>query len=210
MPPPWVAVYIVNNKALISRITKWKHRGPSITLSPDHDLIQAAMTISLKHRIDLLQVYHVRSHQDEEEEYANLPWEAKLNVDCDTLAALARKCAWCMSRKPKSYQLPPGHRRATLQLGLTWVMTSDLPTAIKEEVYCSEMEGFIMERTAWHSREIFDMVDWKARARAGQQIKGAIRTSIFKLEFNIFATMKKRRQNGHFNDGRCPQCLFCH
>ena len=56
------------------------------TLRPDYDLIQAAMNLSKKHRLDL-QVYHVKSHQDDVMDYSDLPWEAKLNVDCVALAA---------------------------------------------------------------------------------------------------------------------------
>ena len=50
------------------------------------------------------------------------------------------------------------------------------------------------ERARWYLREIFDMVDWAARARAGNQMKGALCSTIFKLEFDLFASMKKQRQ----------------
>ena len=64
-----------------------------------------------------------------------------------------------------------------------------------------------MERTGWHSQEIFDMVDWAAAARAaGKQIKGVPCTTTCKLEFDLFATMKKWRQNEKLNSGCCPQC----
>ena len=102
------------------------------TLRPDYDLIQAAMNLSKKHRLDL-QVYHVKSHQDDVMEYIDLPWEAKLKVACDALAASVRTCTQCNHNKTTKYRLPPGHR-ATLQLVLlnqTWV-TSHIPTAIKE------------------------------------------------------------------------------
>ena len=79
-------VYIDNKALTISRIKNWKHRGPSETLRPDYDLIQAVMNLSKKHRLDL-QVYHVKSHQDDVMDYSDLPWEAKLNVDCVALAA---------------------------------------------------------------------------------------------------------------------------
>ena len=60
-------------------------------------------------------------------EYSDLPWEAKLNVDCDALAASVRTCNKCNSNKRINYRLPPGHRVTLLLLKQTWV-TSHLPT----------------------------------------------------------------------------------
>jgi hypothetical protein len=48
------------------------------------------------------------------------------------------------------------------------------------------------------------MVDWEARERAEKQIKGQQRTSIFKLEFDLLATMKRRKKNEKDIDSRCP------
>ena len=146
------------------------------TLRPDYDLIQAAMNLSKKHRLDL-QVYHVKSHQDDAMEYIDLPWEAKLKVACDALAASVRTCTQCNHNKTTKYRLPPGHR-ATLLLNQTWV-TSHLPTTIKEESYRIDLVEYIMKRAGWDSSKIFDMVDQEARARANQTIKGEQRTTIF-------------------------------
>ena len=82
---------------------------------------------------------------------------------------------------------------------------SHLPTAIKEALYRTDLEEYIMKCAGWDSSKLFDMVDWEARARAGKTIKGEQRTTIFKLEFDIFATMKRRRQFEKLNDGRCPR-----
>ena len=49
----------LDNKALISRIQKWKHRRPSQTLAPDYDLLQAAMYLVQKHNIEL-HPHHVK------------------------------------------------------------------------------------------------------------------------------------------------------
>ena len=45
------------------------------------------------------------------------------------------------------------------------------------------------------------MVDWEARASSDKMIKGEQRTTIFKLEFDLFATMTRRRQFKKLNDG---------
>jgi hypothetical protein len=46
--------------------TKCKHMRPSRMLDPDHDLVQAVMSISKKHRIRLNIIFHVKSHQDDD------------------------------------------------------------------------------------------------------------------------------------------------
>ena len=58
-----------------------------------------------------------------------------------------------------------------------------------------------MGRTEWDSSEIFDMVDWEARIWAGKMIKGEQRTTILKIEFDLFATRTRRRQVQKLNDG---------
>jgi hypothetical protein len=60
--PQCMEVYL-DNKALISRIQKWRHSGSSKTLAPDYDLLQAAMQIAKKHNITILP-HNVKSHQD--------------------------------------------------------------------------------------------------------------------------------------------------
>jgi hypothetical protein len=85
-------VYI-DNKALLFWIKKWKFRGLPGTLYPKHNLIQAAMDISDKQKI-AFHLYDImmRAHQDVETEYDQLPWAAKLNVDCDALTVYTRAC----------------------------------------------------------------------------------------------------------------------
>ena len=48
-----------------------------------------------------------------------------------------------------------------------------------------------MKRAGRDSAKYFGMMDWEARARAGKTIKGEQQTTIFKLEFDLFATTKR-------------------
>ena len=122
-------------------------------------------------------------------------------------------CACCqctdmhqmLTQKKSTNQLPPGHQ-ATLQIGSTWV-TSYLPTAIKEAVYRPAMVEYIMARAWWEVKDVCNMVDWEVQPWAGSKIKGEQHTTIFKLEFDFFLMVKKRRKYEKFSDAwRCPQC----
>ena len=44
---------LIDNMALVSWLTKWKFLGPSDTLQPDHDLLQAAMKLAEAYRINI-------------------------------------------------------------------------------------------------------------------------------------------------------------
>jgi hypothetical protein len=99
----------LDNKALISRIQKWKHRRPSQTLAPDYDLLQVAMCLVPKHNIEI-HPHHVKSHQDSDIAYNKSLCEAKLNCDVDALANQARTCLHCHNLCTTKYAPPPGHR----------------------------------------------------------------------------------------------------
>ena len=144
------------------------------TLRPDYDLIQAAMNLSKKHRLDL-QVYHVKSHQDDVMEYIDLPWEAKLKVACDALAASVQTCTKCNHNKTTKYRLPPGHR-ATLLLNQTWIK-SHLPTAIKEASYRTDLEEYVMKCAGWDSSKKY-LIKWTGKPGLAREQ----RTTIFKFK----------------------------
>ena len=75
----------MDNSALISWINQWRHGGPSSTLLTDYDLIQETMKLADELQINLVP-HHVKAHQDDDCPYDLLPWQAKLNVDCDLQA----------------------------------------------------------------------------------------------------------------------------
>ena len=96
---------LIDNKALISRIEKWSHHGRAGTLAPDYDLLQIAQQVAKKHNIVVVPE-HIKSHQDDSRAYNDLPWQAKLNCDCDQMAGASHKCQICCDTLHKRYDLP--------------------------------------------------------------------------------------------------------
>ena len=195
---------LIDNKALISRIQKWKHHGIACSLAPDHDLLQVAQGVIQKYKMSLAPD-HVKSHQDDSREYKDLPWQAKLNCDCDQLAGSSHKCQVCLDTFSKKYDLPTGHI-ASLEIDGA-IITSHVATAIKEASYHSECIQYITERSGWQNRDIYHTIDWMARSTAGKQIySSGKRLTIFKLEFALLATMSQRHRIERDIDHRCPRC----
>ena len=120
----------MDNSALISWINQWRHGGPSSTLLTDYDLFQVTMKLADELQINLVP-HHVKAHQDDDCPYDLLPWQAKLNVDCDLQAAQVRRCTTCKGVS-RSYTLPPGHK-ATLQIGTTYIISHSVMLCTKKK-----------------------------------------------------------------------------
>lgn len=74
----------------------------------------------------------------------------------------------CLGSPAQAYQLPPGHS-ASLQIRNT-VVTTNMPTAIRNMAYRDDMENYIIQTAGWDTREIYDMVDWTARHEASKTL----------------------------------------
>jgi hypothetical protein len=82
---------LIDNMALISCIQTWHHQGSGDTLAPEYNLLQVAKGIMAKHKL-VVKPEHIKSHQDNNAEYDNLPWKAQLNCDCNQLAGSTCTC----------------------------------------------------------------------------------------------------------------------
>jgi hypothetical protein len=126
---------LIDNKTLISRIQKWSHHGHAGTLAPEYDLLQVAQQVMKKHNVMVIPDC-IKSLQDDSRAYNDMPWQAKLNCDCDQMAGASYKCQVCLDSMHKRYDMPTG-RTASLEIdGL--IITSYVATAIKEASYHNE------------------------------------------------------------------------
>jgi hypothetical protein len=125
------------------------------------------MKVADSHNIDLIPE-HVKAHQDNDCAYEDFSWKAKLNCDCDHQATMVPTYTQCLGSPAQAYQLPPGHS-ASLQIRNT-VVTTNMPTAIRNMAYRDDMENYIIQTAGWDTREIYDMVDWTARHEASKTL----------------------------------------
>ena len=97
---------LIDNMALISRIQTWHHQGSGGTLRPEYDLLQVAKGIMAKHKL-VVEPEYIKSHQDNDTEYAKIPWKAQLNCDYNQLAGSNHTCPQCLEALPTQYIPPP-------------------------------------------------------------------------------------------------------
>jgi hypothetical protein len=195
---------LIDNKAVISRIQKWSEQGISNVLDPDYDLLQASKAIATKHSLTILP-RHVKSHQDQDTDFNALPWQAKLNCECDDLAETCHNCPGCKIRGHRHYSLPSGHGVSLSIDGI--YITAHMAKAIKEASYRKEMIAYISKNANWHDISTFYNVDWHARHLASKRVTRTSKLTIFKLEFNLFATMAQRNKMDKTVAPTCPRCL---
>jgi hypothetical protein len=130
---------------------------------------------------------HVKSHQDNSITYDELPWQAKLNCDCDQSAGSLRTCSQCLSTLHTHYELPTRHGASLEIEGV--VITSHIVSAIKEASYCHKFISYVTQKAGWPNKTIFHTIDWGAHSQAGLHSSPGKQLTIFKLEFDLFATM---------------------
>ena len=112
-------------------------------LLPEYNLLQAAKILTQKHSIKVTP-RHVKSHQDNDWDYDKLPWQAKLNCNCDSAAGSVCLCTECENVAHRHYTLPPGHG-ATLCIGGKYI-TAHLQKEVKEASYRSAMVEYIVKQ----------------------------------------------------------------
>ena len=195
---------LIDNKAVISRVQKWSSQGIGNVLDPEYDLLQASKQLAEKHSMEV-KPQHIKSHQDQENTFESLPWQAKLNCECDYLAEDCHQCLICQTTGHKHYSFPQGHGASISIDGV--IVTAHMAKAIKEERFKKEVIEHIVTRAKWPDASTIHKIDWVAHQSASKRIPRNNKLSIFKLEFELFATMSRRHLFEKGITDTCPRCL---
>ena len=139
-------VVLIDNKALISCINNWQHQELAGTLALEYDLLQVTQGVMAKHKMSVTPK-HVKSHQDNSVTYDELPWQTRLNCDCDQSARSSHTCSQCLSTLHTHYELPTGHGDSLEIEGV--VITSHIASAIKEASYCHNFIRYVTQKAGW-------------------------------------------------------------
>ena len=116
-----------------------------------------------KHKL-VVEPEHIKSHQDTETEYDNIPWKAQLNCDCNQLAGSTCTCPQCLEALPTPFILPTGCT-APLEIDCAFI-TSHNASAIKDASFQSDFIKYVIHQSGWQDPMIFHSNDWEARACA--------------------------------------------
>ena len=135
---------LIDNMALISHIHTWHHQGSVGTLAPEYDLLEVTKGIMAKQKLVVTQE-HIKSQQDDDIYYSNLPWNAQLNCDCDWMAGSTCKCQQSMDASPNSSTPQAGHI-APLAIDGTF-SSSHIASAIKEAIFHSDFIKYVIHQS---------------------------------------------------------------
>ena len=111
-----------------------------------------------KHKLVVTQE-HIKSQQDDDIYYSNLPWNAQLNCDCDWMAGSICKCQQSMDASPNSSTPQAGHI-APLAIDGTF-SSSHIASAIKEAIFHSDFIKYVIHQSWWLDSTIFNLTDWE-------------------------------------------------
>ena len=191
-----IDMWLDNKEVVVGCERNEVSRLPSAVCQRNMDMWLELMELKKECKAELT-VRYVKAHQDDEEEYENLSFQGKLNVDCDKAAKRATK------------EIPEGTNTI-----------DELRRGVEAMVW-TEQGGLTVDPYAWFSEKvakevvkkrlkmtdrIFEMVDWQGHGRALGSIGERYRPSIQKMIWDESPTMEKLRRDGKEDSGRCPLC----
>ncbi|KAL7550562.1 hypothetical protein ACHAWF_015354 [Thalassiosira exigua] len=188
-----------DNKGVIDVLSPGGDYSLTNLNAAESDLVKSALKI-LK-RLPKVTLRHVKGHQEDDIRYEDLPFEAQLNVDCDSEAKLCVENMTHLGSRPK----PLEGSRAMLFLG-TDMVTTEMEDQIQFRAHEEALRTYVMTKYEW-TPEMHACVNWRAIGTAKNRLKmnRNIRTSkLMHNWLNVGKQKKKIEQVIH--DGKCPCC----
>ena len=201
-PDAHQADHFCDNKALVSRMNWYERRDVATTnasLTPDHDV-----QIQIEETMNSLNLQcpttWVEGHQDTtEEETAQLPWEAQLNIEADKLATEARHE---MTEKDLTeFNILPASKLMLFINGAP--ITRSHATEIRNAWTTQRLRDNMTRRFSWTSGTA-DNIDWYSH---GSTLKAH---EFYNLNFSIKFIHERLPLNGvKFHQSTTDQCPCC-
>jgi hypothetical protein len=168
----------------------------------DLDRAEADLIQNIKKKIvdfDDVTIAWVKGHQDDDDQYENLPIESQLNIDCDAAAKLHLK----EGTRPDGDAPPTAGMKATLYLG-GHVVTTDLNEQILKAGNSRKMLEYAADKFGWTDNQATATVNWRAIGQAKRRLKlhSSVRTTKMMYDW-LNVGSQKRKMSG---DGTCPCC----
>ena len=195
--------YYTDNEGLVTHINTFinaDYNKPFNALQSEFDIIPTIIStiqdMKIKHLHNLLQIGHVKGHQDDETDYEDLSTQAKLNVQADKLAGdLIKQC--------NPIFIGPFIPSTNLQLIINGKeITSKIAQTIRYEYGFQALHDHILSDTGWHE-DTFHKVNWETHRIAHQREQ---KFQHFNIKFchNVLplAYTMHRRDPKHSN--KCP------
>ena len=192
---PRVKVYCDNQEAVnfvddpyIGSTPKWAdRRNVDLKLQIRNRIKQARVKI---------EVFHVKSHQDDKTPEKELPREAQMNCICDRRAKL---CVESLGRRTEHETQEWAESMVVMVRNRKGYVTRTLGEEIERELYEREVANVIRVREV-----TMKVIDWEAHERAMQRVKSPEVTR--RLLWGDNPTRMKLKQQRKCEDACCPLC----
>ena len=198
-----LTVYCDNESAVTTVSVREFMRGVKAHTAAEHDVI-----FEIRSMIDAagvgIKAKHVKGHQDSDKQYEELPFPARMNVDCDKLAG-------DFLRNPPPGWEPrcsaPIMNQVALSIdGIT--MTSNIASGIRRKIHGDRLKQYIIKKEqrqdpGWSEFD-FDSIDWESMRIALKREKPGRVRRILKFQHHWLPTAE--RMYGSTASKQCPAC----
>jgi hypothetical protein len=199
--PTWHIQMMTDNQGLLTRVERslpFEHPFPNLTLQADWDvtneILHSVRSLSITPRF-----LHVKGHQDDHTEYANLSLNAQLNVDADAEAGTYQQ--QYPAQRPIIPRLPSNH--AQLHIAGK-VIPSKLKKRIREAFTVPPYLCYLQQRFRW-TEECASTVDWTAYTQAIGRYSSR-RIQITKLCNDLLPTARWAHRYDTLTTEHCLHC----
>ena len=147
---------VSDNEGLLQRISsalRAKYLKPRKFLSSEIDLeMQIVDTLN---QLDTdVSFSHVKGHQDGSIDPTDLPWQAQLNIRCDTIAT---ETLASVDHDPTVPFLPASELSLTIE---STTLTHHIPSQIRRLHASTKQRPYLTKHHEWSSPALFDQVHW--------------------------------------------------
>lgn len=201
---PWKCTLLCDNSSMVKRAqanTPLEKVYPNATLASEWDVIgeiwKALQELGPDHQPN---IQHIKGHQDDHQEYDQMPLGAQLNVDADHLAS-----AFLRDNPDLQYHecilLPTSNCQLHLKEG---TVTFNLKRELRLARTTKPMQEHLCKRNQW-TETVFRTVDWTAHGRAlGRQQKHE--TTFVKLMNDVLPVGRIVHRYDKKYPPECPSC----
>jgi hypothetical protein len=194
-------VHYLDNQSVIKRIDNALHMQntyPNRRLLPEQDVIDEIVA-TIRQLPTEIKITWVKGHQDDGQDYSQLPLPAQLNCDADHLAMLAAK----ENTEQMTSVIPLPQTPATLLLGNNSI-TSHIKLRVREAASTPDLHRYLCTKYKWENN-VIHMIDWTNYRHILPKYYNT-RTTLVKHLHSISPTGHIAHRNNPHLPHHCPAC----
>ena len=198
----------VDSTSAISNVNVLKEHIPKRRYADNTDILSVMR--SAEHVITRFTLEHVKSHQDEETDFADLPFSAQLSVLCDRMATDQMRRQSENAREATTQPCPLTPRTLPVEVSYgSQVISSHYIKCLREEISIARHRTFLQSKYEW-TDHVWETIVWDAFGQCASRPALDKLVNRSKLAHNWLNLGSQRARHGTCPDatleGQCPYC----